>query len=447
MVFDGARGDATRREEARRSAGEEGLVLVEGIGSTGFKGVYKNRGDPGFSALVNQGNAPPLFLGNFFTPEEAALAYARYTRDRRAGGLANRAGPSTLMRRADSAGASPDAPEGRRAESAGASPDAPEALPASLRQQTPQCPAAPPGSARHAEPELLCASFWQQKSQCPAAPPRSARHGEPSGFAPTAGTKVWAKQGPQDKSWWPAMVVSVLDAESFQVKWSEPPYKKWGDGARIRLVDLRSFSSDNPKHSSWLKGTHFGTDFGIPKCKPLRTKLNKAIGAIDTLLEATTNELGVAAEATVSPLEEVDWGGSPSNETGSVASDESADAAGSEARPSPPAARPSSSLQRLPAAYEEGAELGTMLGALGLLHIQGAFDGFIEVCGDSSSFDLQYVRRRCGEGKGFLSQLAERIGLGDAEVLAIQEYFAGSAATAPAPQSRLWDSEDAPMWR
>ena len=83
-----------RREAAIHAAQMEGLRLIPGIGSSGFKGVYRNAFSssshgPQFSAIVNLGCAQTLHLGNFYTAEEGALQYARHKKEKEGGLLEN----------------------------------------------------------------------------------------------------------------------------------------------------------------------------------------------------------------------------------------------------------------------------------------------------------------------------------------------------------------------
>jgi len=67
---------AATADEARAAAAAEGLELVQSASNeTGFKGVYKNGGK--YEAKIKE-NGKSSHLGNFATPEEAALSYARY---------------------------------------------------------------------------------------------------------------------------------------------------------------------------------------------------------------------------------------------------------------------------------------------------------------------------------------------------------------------------------
>ncbi len=62
-------------DEARVAAAAEGPELVPSAGGeTGFKCVYKNNGK--YKAQIRE-NGKLRNLGNFATPEEAALCYAR----------------------------------------------------------------------------------------------------------------------------------------------------------------------------------------------------------------------------------------------------------------------------------------------------------------------------------------------------------------------------------
>jgi hypothetical protein len=62
-------------DEARAAAAAEGLELVPSAGGeTGFKCVYKHGGK--YQARITE-NGKSRHLGNFATPEEAALCYAR----------------------------------------------------------------------------------------------------------------------------------------------------------------------------------------------------------------------------------------------------------------------------------------------------------------------------------------------------------------------------------
>jgi ubiquitin/hemin uptake protein HemP len=64
-------------DEARAAAAAEGLELVTtASGETGFKCVYKHHGGK-YTAQITE-NGKSRFLGNFATPEEAALCYARH---------------------------------------------------------------------------------------------------------------------------------------------------------------------------------------------------------------------------------------------------------------------------------------------------------------------------------------------------------------------------------
>jgi ubiquitin len=69
-------------DEARAAAAAEGLELVPSASSeTGFRGVYRNGGK--YKVEIT-GNGKSRHLGNFATPEEAALCYARHIGAKRA---------------------------------------------------------------------------------------------------------------------------------------------------------------------------------------------------------------------------------------------------------------------------------------------------------------------------------------------------------------------------
>ena len=72
---------------AIRVAQAEGLIFKKGLSSAGYHGVYPRKkpgnGEPTFSTIVGPAvGDPPSLLGNYWTAEEGALAYARYHRDR-----------------------------------------------------------------------------------------------------------------------------------------------------------------------------------------------------------------------------------------------------------------------------------------------------------------------------------------------------------------------------
>jgi hypothetical protein len=77
-------------DEARAAAAAEGLELVTSAsGETGFKCVYKSGGK--YQAKITE-NGKSRRLGNFATPEEAALCYARHIGAERATAEAARGG-------------------------------------------------------------------------------------------------------------------------------------------------------------------------------------------------------------------------------------------------------------------------------------------------------------------------------------------------------------------
>jgi hypothetical protein len=77
-------------DEARAAAAAEGLELVPSAsGETGFKCVYRNGGK--YEAKITE-NGKSRRLGNFATPEEAALCYARHIGAERATAEAARGG-------------------------------------------------------------------------------------------------------------------------------------------------------------------------------------------------------------------------------------------------------------------------------------------------------------------------------------------------------------------
>jgi len=74
---------------ATQTVQAEGLLFKTGKSSSGYQGVFPNprtrpgNGDPTFSTIVGPVIGQPFFLlGNYWTAEEGALAYARYHRDR-----------------------------------------------------------------------------------------------------------------------------------------------------------------------------------------------------------------------------------------------------------------------------------------------------------------------------------------------------------------------------
>jgi len=78
-----------RARAATRVAQAEGLIFKKGLSSAGYQGVYPNprkkpgNGEPTFSTIVGPAVGDPLsLLGNYWTAEEGALAFARYHRDR-----------------------------------------------------------------------------------------------------------------------------------------------------------------------------------------------------------------------------------------------------------------------------------------------------------------------------------------------------------------------------
>ena len=74
-IHGGGGGRELTADEARATAAAEGLELVPSAKSkTGFKGVSKNGGK--YKVEIKE-NGKLRFLGNFATPEEAALCYAR----------------------------------------------------------------------------------------------------------------------------------------------------------------------------------------------------------------------------------------------------------------------------------------------------------------------------------------------------------------------------------
>jgi len=85
-----ARIAAPTADEARAAAAAEGLELVPSAsGETGFRGVYRNGGKYKVD-ITEKGKS--RHLGNFATPEEAALCYARHIGAERATAEAARGG-------------------------------------------------------------------------------------------------------------------------------------------------------------------------------------------------------------------------------------------------------------------------------------------------------------------------------------------------------------------
>jgi hypothetical protein len=87
---DEARGEGLTAEEVKTAAAAEGLVLVPSASNeSGFRNVSKN-GNNRYKATV-KANGKTLHLGNFTTPEGAALCYARHIGAKRAAAEADEA--------------------------------------------------------------------------------------------------------------------------------------------------------------------------------------------------------------------------------------------------------------------------------------------------------------------------------------------------------------------